>query len=541
MNKRADRMKRMKKSRVKVSKFYDNLDLDESEVSQSPKSVVCAQDVAFFDSINTKFDSQYNLNFLSDPHVSQKQTYALLNDIKKGYENEKYEKMFNECQNTILENIIRPFGIARYLFDDNDGGNVTTIHNAQKGLYASDKDKYNRLNYTNSKNSAGESFAGGPNSVGAQVTRSKMDKNGNVQDGYTGKMEKSSNTSPDHESSLSGHHKNGGFMQSDQQKADFATDRENLVITRRDINQSMKDQDKMEWKEKKQNGRKTTNKKHFDIDEKRLKTQHKKGQKVAQKHSPTLTDKTIYYTKDIATTGTKEAGKMGLQQAIGIMLEEFVRATFYEIKDIWNNGFNGNHLNSIFFIVMKGRLNRIAKRITAKWEDAVSAFKDGAISGFFSNMITVMINIFKTTSARVTRVIREGFLAFLKAIKMLLFPPENMTWIEAAHAATKILTGGVILAGGIMIEEIVEETILSILPILAPFASIISSVLLGLATGLTTIFAAWLLDKADLFGVEREAEYQATIKKLHSITEDHYNEAMKLSKVFDGPELLHLP
>ncbi len=55
-----------------------------------------------------------------------------------------------------------------------------------------------------------------------------------------------------------------------------------------------------------------------------------------------------------------------------------------------------------------------------------------------------------------------------------------------------------------MLEEIIEKAILASLPILASYATIISPVLLGLATGLTTIFATWLLDKADLFGVEKK-------------------------------------
>lgn len=96
---------------------------------------------------------------------------------------------------------------------------------------------------------------------------------------------------------------------------------------------------------------------------------------------------------------------MGLQQSIGIMLEEFVRASLFEIENIWNEGFKGGCLDESFFTVMKKRLNRIAKKVLSKWKNVISAFREGAISGFF-----IMINVFKTTTAKIVRVIREGFL-----------------------------------------------------------------------------------------------------------------------------------
>jgi hypothetical protein len=60
-----------------------------------------------------------------------------------------------------------------------------------------------------------------------------MNENKKVQDAYTGQVRKADTTSPDHIESLSQHHKNGGYMQTSDKKADYAIDENNLALTER--------------------------------------------------------------------------------------------------------------------------------------------------------------------------------------------------------------------------------------------------------------------------------------------------------------------
>ena len=56
----------------------------------------------------------------------------------------RLEKMFAECQQTVLSQIIGPFGLSTAMFADKNGGNVTTVHNfsrADADYVASDDDK----------------------------------------------------------------------------------------------------------------------------------------------------------------------------------------------------------------------------------------------------------------------------------------------------------------------------------------------------------------------------------------------------------------
>lgn len=467
---------------------------------------------------------------LNEPvQVHMDEVDELLRGLRASYDKGKFDDLIKSCQESVTHALIRPFGLGKILFEDKDGATVTTVHNAQQGIYARGEDEYDRSAYTNSRNSNNEKFEGdSKKSVGSQFTRGQLDKDGNLQDAYTGKTIKGSDSSPDHVISLSEYHKNGGFMQSDRQKADFATDGGNLASTDRSINQSMRDKDKREWSESKSAGRDETNAEHFEIDQEKLDARYEKGRATADQHAPTTTEKTKYYAINAARTGIKEGAKMGLQQSMGVVLEEFARAVFAEAKDIWASGFK-ERLDERFIDAMKTRLHRIATRVASKWQDAVEAFKDGALSGFLSNLATLLVNMFKTTLGRLGRVIREGFLSLLKALKLLIFPPEGMEKWEAAHEASKIFASGVIIAGGLLLEEAVEKAVTGFFPVLATIpmtlfgsedgeltslASVIASTLTAVCSGLAVVFSVYLLDKMDIFGVERENQHAYVMGEL---------------------------
>ncbi len=564
MGKHMDRMKRLKKSRSRTTEFYEALNIDEFLVEKVAHQQ--GTNLDGFSAIQSSIDSQYEFDFSFDSHVSHTRIEKLLDDIRSEYEHEKFNKMLLDCQNTVLENIIRPFGLGRILFENKIGGNVDTIHNVRSGIYATDEEKYA---YDNREEYDSHQYHSHDNYKAKNKEDSKDFKEGNLQDSYTnGKIGASSKRNLDHTVSASKIHHDPGRILAGVDGPELANTNSNLNSTSETINKTKQHKTVEEYqvyiektkrpnlekkistlsnkpnltdKEKKQLAHAQNQLKELDkIDFDKMRELEKKaGKEIDAKINSEYYGGKKFATA-VAKTSAVEAGKMGLQQAIGIMLEEFVRSCFDEIKDIWDNGFKSGNLNDSFFSVMKERLKRIATRVSSKWKDAVTAFKDGAISGFFSNIITVMINIFKTTSGRIVRMIREGLMSFLKAVKMLLFPPDGMTWREAAHAALKILVGGAIIAGGIMVEEIIEKAILTSLPLLAPYTTIITPVLLGLATGLTTIFATWLLDKADLFGVEKEAKHKAVVSKLQAITESYYDKAIEDAKIFDSPELIHL-
>ncbi|TNC97256.1 MAG: L-lactate permease [Stygiobacter sp.] len=226
---------------------------------------------------------------------------------------------------------------------------------------------------------------------------------------------------------------------------------------------------------------------------------------------------------------------MGTQQALGVLMEEFVLAAFDEVKDAWKNGFIAR-VDDGFLAALKERLMRVAARVLAKWREALTAFKDGSISGFLSNLVTVIINMFFTTSARLVRVIREGFMSLYRAFKMLICPPEGMSFAEAADAATKLLAAGCVTGVGVMLEEWIEKSLLFLGP-LAPYASMIVS---ALVTGLGTVFVTYMLERLDLFGVQAKSRHDEVMAKLNEMVCISYEKALEDTAIFGEPALLHL-
>lgn len=519
MNGKIDRFNKRKK----IIESNQSLSLISGVVDQESVEVLLAAGAN--DERLGKLDYTTDLSFTLE--ADPEEVKSLLFDIRSEFNDKRVEQLLEETKNGLISSIVGPFGLGKLMSAyDKEGGNVTTVNNANNGVYANDKDTYKREEYTNTKNSDGKQFAGsGKNSVGSSFTQSKMDENGIVQDAYTGRSQNSNTTSPDHIESLSQHHKNGGFMQGTEKKADFATDEANLALTDRSINQSMRDFEKDEWATKK-TGSDLENKDKFGIDGERLKEQVAKGKATSEKHLPSDIEKAKYYVKNSMSTGFNEGAKMGAQQAFGVLLVEFFSASFAEIRLAFNDGLEGESL----YKDIKIRLERIGRKVAVKWKDAIKGFSGGFISGFISNLITTLINVFITTGKRVVRMIREGVFSLLKALKLILFPPENMSYQEAVHEAMKLIAAGGIVVVGVLLEEVVEKLVASVL-FLAPFATIVTAVIVGSLTAIAMSLVTYLIDKMDLLGVIRIEETKyilssidgnigETLIRCESVTED---------------------
>jgi hypothetical protein len=130
----------------------------------------------------------------------------------------------------------------------------------------------------------------------------------------------------------------------------------------------------------------------------------------------------------------------------------------------------------------------------------------------------MLINILVTTGKRMVRVIREGFMSIMKALKMMASPPEGMTNVEAADAGLKLLATGVTVSLGILAEEVVEKSISAFftanMPLLAPYAGTVSVVFVGAMTGIASALLIYELDKLDIFGVNNQRRHAFIMKDL---------------------------
>ena len=483
-------------------------------------------DIARLTSLN--YLASLSLTLQADPNDAR----GLLKELEHELNQAQVSDLLGKAHRDIISAIAGPLGLGKFLaVFDKDGGNVTTVHNAQQDIYANpDKEKYNRDHYDKGKNSSDRKFSGdSKSSVGASFTKGQLDSKGQLTDGYTGETVMGKYTSPDHIVPLKTYHQDGGFMQSKMQRADFATDSENLISTQRSINSSMSADEKLVWLEKKSNGRKDTNKSHYGIDRKRVEAAVERGQATAERHAPSNSEKAAYYTTHATQTGMKEGLKMGSQQAFGMLMVELFSSALDEIKDLYRSG----RKSDTILDELSERLNRVGVKIAIRWEHMLHSFSGGFISGFVSNAVTVMINLFVTTGKRAVRMIREGIFSLLKALKTFLFPPKDMTFSQAAHEALKLLAAGGVVVGGVLLEEAVEKLILGV-PLFAPFAGVLTAVLVGAATALSMTFICYLLDKIDLFGAVRVMRDKQIIETLDTRIEAQVKLSMSMIEELDG-------
>ncbi|TOE35571.1 hypothetical protein CGJ44_25500, partial [Vibrio parahaemolyticus] len=93
---------------------------------------------------------------------------------------------------------------------------------------------------------------------------------------------------------------------------------------------------------------------------------------------------------------------------------------------------------------IKIRFKRVGKRVAGKWTNVLEAFGQGFLSGLISGVVTALINLVMRTGKNIVRLVREGFMSLMKALKTLLFPQDGVTIKQAAHEASKVLATGVV-------------------------------------------------------------------------------------------------
>lgn len=457
--------------------------------------------------LNAEIDRE-RINALSKPlsfgitdDITLEQARTLLSQLRHDFSQQRLEQLIDKTQHDVLQAIVSPLGLGKIIAQlDQDGGQVTTIHNAQQGIYAKEKDKYDRKMYTTEKNSRGERFEGNSvNSVGSRFTRRHMDEQGYVTDAYTGRGEKASHTSPDHITSNHEFHRAGGFMHDPVRKADFATDEDNLAITRRDINQSMRDDDKREWAKKCASGRDMANDEYFSIDRDRLEHLHQQGQSVKDRHLPSATEKLKYYTLNGAKAGMLDGIKMGTQQALEWLLVEFFSGLIQDMKMCFTEKYTFK--KACRYLWQQGLL-RIAD-LNTKRKMLLTSFTDGMISGVLASLLTLVTNLFKTTYRRHVRLIREGMFTLCRALKIFVFPEQSTPWRESAQAALLLIFNGSIVIAGIAFESSIS-TLLAPLP----FANALSGIITGALCAVAMAWLTYWLDQRDFFGLKASEEEQ---------------------------------
>lgn len=519
MSSRVDRFKKRQELKEKTTMHFVS---SQEEVDKMLDCEVDEEKLKGFD---------YLAGINSQPIANPREAEKLLKELEDEFDSKRVDELLNQTQKDIFQAIIVPFGLGKIVSAyDKAGGNVDTIHNAREGIYATDeekskydnKEKYNADNYHKDERYK---------KINKQYSKDK--KAGNAEDYMSGeKFAKNAKTDLDHVVSAKEIDIDAGRVLADVDGAELANTETNLQLTSSSKNRSKKAKsmddflnqqqsdsqqraNEINMLEKKGNLTEKERKKLEklkdleSINSEKAKQADAKAREEINKKINSAYYKSGKFAKNLASTSALEGSKMGLQQALGLVILEVLTASFEEIKLAYNEGLEGESL----FEDIKIRLKRVAKKVSSKWKDFIVAFKDGAISGFISNIITTIINTFITTGKRLVRMIREGFYSLIKAIKLLLNPPKEMSKQEVCHEAVKLMAGGAVVVGGIMLEEAVDKAIKATV-VFEFMSDILTTVIVGALTAIVASLVVYLLDKLDLFGAIQMQKDKFVIDKL---------------------------
>ena len=413
---------------------YENDDIAISEITEMT-------DKDFEEIENADWDSIYNSLELEEQRLLDE--LETIDQKNKNIDsNEQVFNLANECKDIVIDSILGPFGLSRAMFDDKDGGAVTTQHNAEKDIVAKDSEKYKRSDYNVDKN------------VKKKIVEDRK-VDGKSVDQLTGKETEDPHV--DHHDPAKNYHKKGGWMQTPEKRKEYANDERNLNVVDGSLNESLGEKDKYEY-EQQQSRRDPdkTNKEDRGMDNRRVNAAQRRSDEAIKEHEPTTKERIIYHGKELGKEGAKAGFKLALRQALGCALKIMVEESFLIIKDAIKKYKDGilEGFRSFILYIIEG-LKNIRYKIQDYLKKIGDSALEGGISGIISTIVTFIINSFITTVKRVVTIIREATLSLGRAVKVLC--DNSMPMEERMQAAGKIVFAGISTCIGIFLTEAISK------------------------------------------------------------------------------------
>lgn len=516
--------------------------------------------------------------------LTREETQEFLLQYYNGTSNERFEQMMRECKRSVIQSIVIPFGLGKIVAAyDNMGGNVDTVHNVRNKVWVDKGEKASFKKHDKSYNHNAVHKEEG--NYGDMKGKAQSIKEGfsTTRDSYTGAEMNAENASVTLVGKNRGKYKpnspsrdhiiaariiwgDAGVHLAEIDPNTLINMSDNLVFTTNYINsikndlrvpeflaqvphkineletkiQRMEQRLAIENDDKIERLRNNIEKEKIHLLQlkqvEKNKEQIQKDYEKLNKLIESKINKTYYTSKkfvmNTAQTSAIEGMKMGTQQVLGLVMVEFFTAFFEETSDMYHQGFFVNEKG--LFETLKIRLQNIAVKvkryITEKYQDIAVAFGGGFISGILSNLVTVAINIFATTSAKLVRIIREGIFSFLQAVKLVAFPPKGLSQEEIWHEAKKLIVGGLIVGLGILLEQGVEMFLNSLG--LVAISGLMTSIFVGALSGIALAIAMYWLDtnRESIEKMRYEAIQQLCAENLPALV----NEREELARIIEA-------
>ena len=388
---------------------------------------------------------------------------------------EQSAKLFEQCAKNALDAVVGHFGLGAVVLNAKDGGNVNTTHNVRQGIYASEKE---RLAYENRGEYNPDEYHKDKGYIDINREQSVAKKAGQGVDYMTGeRFAPNADTDLDHKVSAKTIHDDRARVLAEMSGAELANTQENLALTDSSLNRSKKAMSADEFIAHKEKSlaklerisqtreltpeQKEQKAKFEAIDDEKLRADYAKS----KENIDSKVDKAYYASskpyKEAVLTGAKDAGKMAIHSAIGVILKEFVEGMAIELKTLFKE-FGNESLKEIFKR-FAARLKKIWANLQAKWKDIIKGSFEAGIVAFFSNLVVFVINIVFTTLKKFVQIIRAGFASLCEAGKKLF--DKSIPKDERINAAAKVFVAGIIGAFAMLSSEVIKTWLMSMPPL----------------------------------------------------------------------------
>nr|WP_231566244.1 MULTISPECIES: cobalamin adenosyltransferase [unclassified Serratia (in: enterobacteria)] len=459
-----------------------------------------------------------------------------------------------------MKSLTTSFGLDFLLLNDQQGGDVNTIHNVRQGIYATEAE---RQRFEQREAYDSHHYHSHENYIAINREGKRQHEAGTLTDTYTGKrFTADDKKNLDHIIAAHEIHNDAGRILASLDGTSLANDATNLTFTSESLNKSKKAKTMNDFvavlKEQhyatKQEIAELRSKpvlteqeqKHLDklenkaaADFERMK---KADEKARAKYDSTISESyygSSKFAKNVASAALSNGFRMGTRQMLGLILAE----TWFEFREripvIFNTHRHAFSTND-FLSDIGDALRAVWERVRAKFHTFLTNFRDGAIGGILSSATTTLFNVFFTTQKIMVRLIREMWNSLVQAFKVMVFNPEGLSPGQLAKAVSKLIAAGVALAAGVIINEALANIFLF------PFGPELAAFCGALATGILTLVMSYYLEHGALmkklwaFLDTFKDKFQKALEYFQQVNAEldrYLLELVALEFIVDAPEL----
>ncbi len=457
-----------------------------------------------------------------------------------------------EINQVVTKSLVTTFGLDFLLLEDKKGGDVDTIHNVRQGIWATEEE---RQKYEQQEAYDSHAYHQHENYIKKGRDDKKQQQDGTLKDGYRKDKKLTQNQKRDLDHVISAYevHHDAGRVLAGLYGVELANQDSNLSSTLSSINRTKKQhsvEDFLQALPKTINNRESellslsakletmpqnTPKQKHEYQETQYKIRKKQQsldelkqvdpdeiRKVdAQARGEYNKKINSYYSSSKFFSSSFAAAinsgfKMGLRESMGLILAEM----WFEIKEtipkLYENYKNTEFKIFKFLDDLKQTIINVFERVKSRFKDVINSFKDGAISGVFSNITTTILNIFLTTTKFWGKIIRETWLNIVNVTKLAFFNPENLTTGQLAKATFTILSASI----GVIVGMLVNESLVVVASL--PFGAEVRMFLTALATGIVTLGLNYFIDQSPM--MQKFWAYLDGFKTKYERILEHFNE-----------------